>query len=179
LFSNGTIVSFSQTARNSIEFSTSLDYPETVDKSLNQLIVLIVEDHFAMRKIVRTVLHSIGIRNVVEAIDGAQALQELKTRNRGMASDIAGSLGTGRAVDLVIADWNMPKMSGIQLLESVRRDPNLVSLPFMMLTAENSREQILEAVNLGVTDYIIKPFSSNLFEAKLKSLLEARFNIKF
>ncbi|MFN8392533.1 MAG: response regulator [Bdellovibrionota bacterium] len=148
-----------------------------MNKSFQQLVVLIVEDHFAMRKIIRTVLHSIGIRHIVEAGDGSQALSELKARNQGLISDIAGGVGTARSIDLIIADWNMPNVTGIELLKQVRAHHNWSSVPFMMLTAENSREQIMEALNAGVSDYIVKPFTSTLFEAKVRSLIEAKLGV--
>ena len=146
-----------------------------VDKTkLRFLNVLVVEDHPGMRSIIRAVLQSMGIHSVIETADGIQAIQELNSRNLSWVSGHL-SIEEHRSIDFIIADWNMPNMSGIELLSQVRRNSNWLPLPFMMLTAENSKEQIIQAVNLGVNDYIVKPFTAHLLEAKIKSLLESKF----
>ncbi len=141
------------------------------------LTVLIAEDQMQMRKIVRLVLQSIGIHRVVETANGVQALMELKNRNRGWAQSAAADADAGRSsgeIDIVIADWAMPGLTGIELLRAVRQEPNLMDLPFIMLTAENSLPQIQEAIALGVTDYVIKPFSTNILEAKIRGVLASQ-----
>ncbi len=133
-----------------------------------------------MRRIIRTVLISLEITNVVEAGDGAQALEILRSRNRNWAADVvARNIKTSpgvQPIDLILCDWAMPNMTGLELLEAVRKEENLMRIPFVMLTAENSKEQIVSAMKLGVTDYIIKPFTANVLEAKLRSLIDETFS---
>lgn len=136
--------------------------------------VLIAEDHMQMRKIVRLVLQSIGIRHVIETPNGALALAELRNRNRGWAHSAALSEDESGSIDLVIADWAMPGLTGIELLREVRSDANLMDLPFIMLTAESSLPQIQEAIALGVSDYVVKPFTTNVLEAKIRNIVNVR-----
>jgi two-component system chemotaxis response regulator CheY len=117
--------------------------------------ILVVDDFSTMRRIVRNILRELGYHNVVEAADGASALSILST-------------GT---VDLLVTDWNMPGMPGLELLKRVRESPVHGSLPVLMLTAEAKREQIVEAARAGANGYIIKPFTT----ATLKSKIEALF----
>ena len=140
--------------------------------------ILLVEDHLAMRKIIKSVLLGLGINAVVEAPDGVEALNILNERNkfertssqkRFLVDDSAK-----RPIEFIICDWIMPRLTGIELLETIRRDAELKDLPFIMLTAENTREEIMRAVQLGITDYIVKPFRSAVLEAKLRSYLEIK-----
>ncbi len=123
---------------------------------LDSLKVLLVEDKREMRLIVRTVLISMGIKNISESEDGEEALFKLRELTP----------------DLIISDWNMPRKNGIELLAAVRQDPKLAQVPFFMLTSENDVSHIQEAVDLGVTDYLVKPFQANILEGKIKKILQ-------
>ena len=118
--------------------------------------VLIVDDAPTMRRIVRSLLREIGIRNVREAEDGIVALEELKQRR----------------ADLVVSDWNMPQMSGIELLRAIRGDDGLKDIPVLMVTAESKKENIMEAVQAGVNNYIVKPFNAKTLEEKLTKIFK-------
>ncbi len=116
---------------------------------------LVVDDFAPIREIVRTVLEDLGYRNIHEASDGASALQMLRSM----------------PFDLLITDWTMPKMPGIELLKAVRGDPALARLPVLMVTAEVKREQIVEATYAGVNGYIIKPFTRQALTDKVNRIL--------
>jgi two-component system chemotaxis response regulator CheY len=105
--------------------------------------ILIVNDFCIMRKIIRNILTQFGFKNILEADDGTTAFEILKKEK----------------VDLIISDWNMPKMNGIELLKTVRNDENLKDIPFIMVTAEAQKENILEAIKYKVNQYIVKPFT--------------------
>lgn len=117
--------------------------------------ILIVDDYKTMLRIIRNLLKQLGFDNVDEATDGSAALQKLRD----------GKFG------LVISDWNMEPMSGIQLLREVRADGNLRKMPFIMVTAESKTENVVIAKEAGVTNYIVKPFNA----ATLKTKMEAVF----
>ena len=117
--------------------------------------VLVVDDFATMRRILRNILKQIGFKNIIEADDGKSALKELKKEK----------------VDLILCDWNMPEMSGLELLTMMKSDDELKDIPFVMVTAEATKESILEAVNAGVDSYIIKPFTAETIGEKLKKLL--------
>ncbi len=119
-----------------------------VDKSAP---VLVVDDFATMRRIVKTVLKQIGFENIDEAPDGKEALAKLKSQ----------------PCQLVISDWNMPQMMGIDLLRAVREDPQLKSLPFIMVTAETNKDNVIEAAKAGVSNYVIKPFTADMLETKM------------
>jgi len=124
-----------------------------MDKNIR---ILIVDDFSTMRRIVKNLLNDLGFTNTAEADDGTTALIELhKSR-----------------FDLVITDWNMPGMSGIDLLKAIRADPALAKIPVLMVTAEAKREQIIEAAQAGVNGYIIKPFTAATLEDKLNKIFE-------
>lgn len=116
--------------------------------------VLVVDDFATMRRIIKGVLRQIGLKNFREAEDGKEALQLMKSEK----------------FDLVLCDWNMPGMLGIELLKLVRADDELKDIPFVMVTAESQKENILEAVKSGVSNYIVKPFTANAVEEKLKKV---------
>lgn len=116
--------------------------------------VLVVDDFATMRRIIKGVLRQIGFKNFREAEDGKEALQLMKSEK----------------FDLVLCDWNMPGMPGIELLKLVRADDELKDTPFVMVTAEAQKENILEAVKSGVSNYIVKPFTANAVEEKLKKV---------
>lgn len=117
--------------------------------------VLVVDDFATMRRLVKGVLKHLGFSNIIEADDGSTALNELKKEPIG----------------LIVSDWNMPKMSGLELLKAVRGDDSLRHLPFIMVTAEGQRENVLEAVKAGVSNYIVKPFTPETFNEKLQKVL--------
>ncbi len=119
--------------------------------------VLIVDDYATMLRIIRNLLKQIGFNNVDEASDGAQALQKMKMKKYG----------------LVISDWNMEPMTGIQLLREVRQDAELQTIPFIMITAESKTENVVEAKKAGVSNYIVKPFNSETLKGKITSVLGA------
>jgi len=117
--------------------------------------VLIVDDFSTMRRILKNLLRQIGFTNIQEADDGTTALQLLKTD----------------PADLVISDWNMPKMSGLDLLKAIRGDNKLKTIPVLMVTAEARKENIVEAVQAGVNNYIVKPFTAETLKEKLEKVL--------
>jgi len=113
--------------------------------------VMIVDDFATMRRILRNILKQIGFKNIIEAEDGKHALKELKKEK----------------VDLIMCDWNMPEMPGIELLKNVRSDDELKEIPFVMVTAEAQKDNILEAVKSGVSNYVVKPFTAETITEKL------------
>ncbi len=124
-----------------------------MDKNIK---ILIVDDFSTMRRIIKNLLRDLGYNNTSEADDGLTALPMLQGGN----------------FDLLITDWNMPGMQGIDLLRAVRADPKLATLPVMMVTAEQKREQIIEAAKAGVNGYIVKPFTAQTLKEKLEKIFE-------
>lgn len=120
--------------------------------------ILIIDDMPTMRELVRSTLKGMGYKNIVEAADGDEGLQVLMQ-----------NMATALQIELVISDWNMPKMKGMELLKHVRATADWVNLPFVLLTSEAERDQVTEAVLAGVSQYIVKPFSAKIFEDKLKA----------
>ena len=119
---------------------------------------LVVDDFSTMRRIVKNLLHELGYPNVTEADDGKTALPMLQ----------AGGF------DFLISDWNMPGMSGLDLIKAVRSDAKLAKLPVLMLTAEAKREQIIEAAQAGVSGYVIKPFTAQTLKEKIDKILASK-----
>lgn len=117
---------------------------------------LVVDDFSTMRRIVRNLLKELGFTNVDEAEDGVIALQKLR------ASDF----------DFVVTDWNMPNMTGIELLRAIRADAALKALPVLMITAEAKKENIIEAAQAGASGYIVKPFTAGTLSEKLNKIFE-------
>ena len=117
--------------------------------------VLIVDDYKTMLRIVRNLLKQISFHNVDEASDGSEALEKLR----------AGDFG------LVISDWNMAPMTGLELLQEVRADPRLRATPFIMITAESKTENVIAAKQAGVSNYIVKPFNAETLQAKIEKVL--------
>ncbi|MEA1677234.1 response regulator [Nitrospirillum sp. BR 11163] len=117
--------------------------------------VLVVDDYATMRRIVRNLLTQIGFTQIEEAADGAEALGKLRGSNVG----------------LVISDWNMEPMTGLQLLKEVRADVRLKSTPFIMVTAELKTENVVAAKEAGVNNYIVKPFNAETLKKKIESVL--------
>lgn len=117
--------------------------------------VLIVDDFATMRRILKNILKKIGFTNIIEADDGSNALKVLEKEK----------------VDLVISDWNMPKMTGLELLKAVRSNAAFKDLPFLMVTAEAQKQNIIEAVQAGVSNYVVKPFTEEVITEKLEKIL--------
>jgi len=118
--------------------------------------ILLVDDFSTMRRIIRNLLRQLGYANVVEADDGTTALAMLKEEE----------------VDFVISDWNMPKMTGIELLKAVRDDEKLKDIFFLMVTAEAEKERVVEAVKAGVNNYVVKPFTAETLKEKIEKIFE-------
>ena len=117
--------------------------------------ILIVDDYKTMLRIIRNLLKQLGFTNVDEATDGAAALQKLRDNDFG----------------LVISDWNMEPMSGLELLKEVRADGKLQKTPFIMVTAESKSENVVAAKEAGVNNYIVKPFNAATLKGKLNAVL--------
>ncbi|HEV2621264.1 MAG TPA: chemotaxis response regulator CheY [Frateuria sp.] len=126
-----------------------------MDKNMK---ILVVDDFSTMRRIVRNLLVELGFSNplIQEADDGNNALIMLK----------------GQPFDLVVTDWNMPNMTGIDLLRAIRAEPSLKGMPVLMVTAENNRDQIIAAAQAGVNGYIVKPFNAVTLKEKLTKIFE-------
>jgi len=116
--------------------------------------ILIVDDFATMRRIMKNILKQIGFSNIIEADDGTTALDELKKTS----------------VDLIISDWNMPKMTGLDLLKEVRSTDGLKEVPFLMVTAEAQKQNVIDAVQAGVTNYVVKPFTAEAISEKLEKI---------
>lgn len=121
-----------------------------------KLKILVVDDFPTMRRIVKNLLKDLGFDNVEEAEDGAMGLEKLKH----------GSF------DLVVSDWNMPNMDGLQMLTAIRADPKLSKLPVLMVTAEAKRENIIAAAQAGANGYVVKPFTAAVLEEKLTKIFD-------
>jgi two-component system chemotaxis response regulator CheY len=123
-----------------------------VDMSMN---ILIVDDYKTMLRIIKNLLQQLGFNNVDEAEDGAAALAKLRSKSYG----------------LVISDWNMEPMTGLQLLKEVRSDAKLKDLPFIMVTAESKTENVIAAKQAGVNNYIVKPFNAQTLKGKMVAVI--------
>lgn len=118
--------------------------------------ILIVDDFATMRRIIKNLLRDLGFNNTYEADDGLTAIPMLNTGN----------------YDFLVTDWNMPGMTGFDLLKHVRADPDLKNLPILMVTAESKREQIVAAAQAGVNGYIVKPFTAAVLKEKIEKIFE-------
>lgn len=118
--------------------------------------VLVVDDFSTMRRIVKSIVKQLGFNNVDEAEDGKQALEMLK----------------GGKYGFVVSDWNMPNMTGIDLLRAIRADPELKDIPVLMVTAETEKQIVVDAIQAGVNNYIVKPFTPQVFEEKMNKIFE-------
>ncbi len=119
--------------------------------------VLVVDDFATMRKIEKNILGQLGIKNVDEADDGSTALPKLKSTK----------------YDVVLLDWNMPNMTGLELLKAMRAEEGLKNVPVIMVTAEALKDNVVAAAQAGVNDYVVKPFNASTLEEKLKKVLKA------
>ncbi|MBT5469548.1 MAG: response regulator [Nitrospina sp.] len=118
--------------------------------------VCVVEDEKVSRTMTIELLKKMGINKIVASTNGETALQKLKLQK----------------ADLIISDWHMPIMDGLEFYKAVKKEESLQNTPFLMVTVEDSKEKVVEALKLGIRDYIVKPLSSRSFEAKVKSLLK-------
>ncbi len=119
--------------------------------------VLIVDDYGTMRRILKNIFKKLGYTQLVEADSGATALEQLKKQK----------------IDMIISDWNMPKMSGLEFLKIIRSSQEYKEIPFIMVTAEAQKKNVIEAVRAGVSDYIVKPFTEEQITKKLEKIFEA------
>ena len=124
-----------------------------MDKNMK---ILIVDDFSTMRRIIKNLLRDLGFTNTQEADDGTTALPMLRNGD----------------FDFLVTDWNMPGMTGIDLLKQVRADPKLAALPVLMVTAEAKRDQIIEAAQAGVNGYVVKPFTAQVLKEKIDKIFE-------
>ena len=120
--------------------------------------ILVVDDFATMRRIVKNILKQLGYENILEADDGASALEVLKREK----------------IQFIISDWNMPQMSGIELLKTVRATEAWKDLPFLMVTAEGQKENVIEAVKNKVNNYILKPFTPETLMEKINKIFEGK-----
>lgn len=120
--------------------------------------VLIVDDFPTMRRIIKTLLKQNGYSNFIEAEDGEKAYRLLQTHPD---------------VEFIVSDWNMPNMTGLEFLKTVRADPKFKALPFLMVTAEAEKENIIEAVKSGVSNYIVKPFTGATLKEKMAKVFQS------
>jgi two-component system chemotaxis response regulator CheY len=118
--------------------------------------VLVVDDFATMRRIVRNILRQLGFNNVVEADDGTSAWETLNREK----------------IDFIVSDWNMPQMTGIELLRKVRASEKFAAIPFLMVTAEAQQENIIEAVQAKVSNYIVKPFTADTMKQKIDKIFQ-------
>jgi two-component system chemotaxis response regulator CheY len=128
---------------------------EMENERVGEIHVLVVDDHFPTRDMVKTILRSVGFTKISQADNGAAALMKVEEQN----------------IDLVICDWNMPGTSGIEFLTALRSKDRYKNLPFLMLTAEAYRENVKQAIENGVTDYITKPFTAQVLTQKVLQTL--------
>lgn len=128
-------------------------WEEALDKDMK---ILIVDDFSTMRRIIKNLLRDLGFTNTSEADDGQTALPMLQTGN----------------FDFLVTDWNMPGMTGIELLKAVRADARLKDMPILMVTAEAKRDQIVEAAQAGVNGYVVKPFTAAVLKEKIEKIFE-------
>ena len=118
--------------------------------------ILVVDDFATMRRITKTILKQLGFENIEEAEDGNDAYSKLQGGNFGF----------------IVSDWNMPNLDGLGLLKKVRSDPNLKDLPVMMVTAEAEKGMVIEAIQAGVNNYVVKPFTAATFKEKMDKVFE-------
>ena len=118
--------------------------------------ILIVDDFATMRRIIKNILKQLGFNNIDEADDGVSALAKIQASK----------------FDLIVTDWNMPNMSGLDLLKAIRANENTKAVPVLMVTAEAMKDNIVEAVKSGVTNYVVKPFTAEVMKEKLDAIFK-------
>ncbi|WP_022847717.1 MULTISPECIES: chemotaxis response regulator CheY [unclassified Desulfurobacterium] len=119
--------------------------------------ILVVDDMATMRRIEKSLLMQLGFKNIDEAEDGKVALQKLRQGD----------------YDFVLTDWNMPNMTGLELVQEIRKDPKLKHLPVLMVTAEAKKENVLAAIKAGVNNYVVKPFTAETLKEKIEKIFSA------
>ncbi|MEK6705336.1 MAG: response regulator [Bdellovibrionota bacterium] len=124
-----------------------------------ETVVLVIDDMISMRKTLTNIIKDFGLTKVTEAQNGLEALSILNNNYKA-----------GNPVGLVLCDWHMPEMSGLDLLKSIRERDEFKALPFLMITAENDKSKIIEAIKCGVSNYMVKPFSPSDVKAKLTEI---------
>lgn len=125
---------------------------------LSSFTVLVVDDFSTMRRIVNSLIREAGFGAVTEAEDGVEALRKLENGN----------------FKFIVSDWNMPNMTGLELLKAVRSAPSLKHLPFLLITAEARKENIIDAAQAGADGYIVKPFTAAILSDKMKAILKRK-----
>lgn len=120
--------------------------------------ILVVDDMSTMRRIIKNLLNQLGYKNIDEAEDGLVGLQKLRSGK----------------YDFVVTDWNMPNMTGLEMVQEIRKDPNLKHLPILMVTAEAKKENVILAIKAGVNNYIVKPFPAEVLKEKMEKIFAAR-----
>lgn len=128
----------------------------SLDNQDKHMPILVVDDFSTMRRIVKTCLRQIGFENIVEAEDGKIALEKIAQHD----------------FKLIISDWNMPNMMGIDLLKAVRASDKWKHIPFVLVTAEGQKENVIEAAKAGVSNYVVKPFTADTLQAKLEAVFK-------
>ena len=118
--------------------------------------ILVVDDMSTMRRIVKNILKQLGFNNLEEAENGQEALTKLKADTYGF----------------VVSDWNMPVMMGIDMLRAIRADEKLKAIPVLMVTAESQKENLMEAVKAGVSNYVVKPFTAETMQEKINKIFK-------
>ena len=118
--------------------------------------ILVVDDFATMRRIIKNILKQLGYENIAEAEDGKIALGVLESQN----------------IDFIISDWNMPNMTGLEFLKAVRASEKFKDIPFLMVTAEALKENVVEAVKSGVSNYIVKPFTAETMKEKIEKIFK-------
>ncbi len=124
----------------------------------HKMSILVVDDFSTMRRIVKNILRQLGYDNIIEADDGTTALEVLKREK----------------IDFIISDWNMPQMTGLELLKAVRTSEEWKDLPFLMVTAEGQKEHVIEAVKHRVSNYVVKPFTPETLTEKINKIFEGK-----
>ena len=120
--------------------------------------ILVVDDFSTMRRIVKNILKQIGYTEIDEAEDGNGALAKLRQDK----------------YDLIVSDWNMPNMTGLDLLKAIRADGALNGIPVLMVTAEAKKENVVEAIKAGVNNYIVKPFTAEVLREKIEKIFDGK-----
>jgi two-component system chemotaxis response regulator CheY len=128
-----------------------------MDSKVNRnMKILVVDDFSTMRRIVRGILRQLGFENIVEAENGAEAFKMVQ--NGG--------------IEFVVSDWNMPVMSGIELLQNIRKEESCKDVPVLMVTAEALKENVVTAIQAGANNYVVKPFTPDVLEAKMSAIFK-------
>jgi len=126
----------------------------------NNLRVLCVDDHETVRMLFLKSLTDLGVENIVEAENGKTALEKIQAAHRDQ-----------QPFDIVFCDWNMPIMNGLELLQTLRNDPNFISIPFVMVTVNSDESEVVDAMRAGVSEYIVKPFDTKSIDRTIRRLL--------